>query len=329
MEKLPTMTRSGRLLRRSSVAEERTDLRKSFIEKLIQIAADDARIVVLDTDVSTSTGTHAFAVAYPDRFIELGVAEQSMVGTAAGMAAMGFTPIVCCYAVFASSRAFDQTRISVAQTRLRVKIVATHGGISVGMDGPTHHAIEDISLMRTLPNFTVISPADDAETKAATEYITAIDGPCYMRLLRVKVPRIFGEDYRFAPGRGVLLSEGSDVSIVATGIMLSRALEAKEMLERTGHSVRLINIHTIKPIDEEIILEAAEMTKGIVTCEDHSVYGGLGSAVAEVLARSHPAKLRSVGVRDCFAESASCDALFEKYGLSSDAIVAAAHEILA
>jgi len=310
------------------VGEVHTDIRESFIETLIDVARNDGRIVVLDSDVSTSTKTHAFAQVFPDRFIELGVAEQSMVGTAAGLATIGFTPFVCCYAVFASCRAYDQVRMSVAQTRLNVKIVGTHGGISVGMDGPTHHAIEDISLMRTLPHFRVISPADEAETRAATAHVAEIDGPCYLRLLRVKVPRIFDEAYEFIPGRGVLLSPGSDITLVATGIMLSRAMGAREILENEGYSIRLINIHTIKPIDIDIILEAAATTKGIVTCEDHSICGGLGSAVAEILARRHPTRVSNVGLKDCFAESATCDALFQKYGLNSEAIAAAARELL-
>lgn len=305
-----------------------TDIRESFVEKLIDIAKTDRRIVVLDSDVSTSTKTHAFAKAFPDRFIELGVAEQNMVGTAAGLASMGLIPFVCCYAVFASSRAFDQVRISVAQTKLNVKIVGTHGGISVGMDGPTHHAIEDVSLIRTLPNFRVISPADEVETKAATEYMTEVEGPCYMRLLRVKVLRIFDDRYQFRPDRGVLLSSGLDVTLIATGVMLSPAVKAKEILEREGYSVRLINIHTIKPIDEDIILKAAESTKGIVTCEDHNICGGLGSIIAEILARKHPSKLRNIGVRDCFTESAPAEALFQKYGLNPEAIVSAAKELI-
>ena len=304
------------------------DIRTSFIEKLIEIARTNRRIVVLDTDVSTSTKTHAFAKVFPERFIELGVAEQSMVGTAAGLATVGFTPFVCCYAVFASSRSFDQVRLSVAQTRLNVKIVATHGGMSVGMDGPTHHAIEDISLMRTLPHLRVISPADDIETRAATQYITEFEGPCYMRLLRVRLPTIFDENYQFRPDRGVLLSSGSDVTLVATGIMLSQAIGAKEILENEGYSVRLINIHTIKPIDEEILLEAAETTGGIVTCEDHSIYGGLGSTVAELLSRRHPTKLRNVGIRDRFGESASAHALFQKYGMDSQAIAEEARTLI-
>ncbi len=310
------------------MAEVYTDIRKSFIEKIVDIAKNDARIVVLDTDVSTSTGTHAFAQAFPERFIELGIAEQNMVGTAAGLAAMGLKPFVCCYAVFASCRTFDQTRASVAYSRLNVKIVGTHGGMAVGMDGPTHHAIEDISLMRTLPNFRVISPADDVETRAATKYLTEAEGPCYMRLLRVKVPNVFDDGYEFTPDRGVLLFPGSDITLIATGIMLSQAIKAREILEKEDYSVRLINIHTIKPIDEDIILEAAETTKGMVTCEDHNIYGGLGSAVAEVLARKHPARLRNIGARDCFAESAPHEDLFQKYGLSPEAIVNAAKEIL-
>ncbi|KPJ51111.1 transketolase [candidate division TA06 bacterium DG_26] len=310
------------------MVEVRTDLRDSFIEKLIELARSDERIVVLDADVSTSTKSHAFAQAFPERFVELGIAEQSMVGTAAGLATMGLMPFVCCYAVFASSRAFDQVRISVAQTRLNVKIVGTHGGVSVGMDGPTHHSIEDICLMRTLPYVTVISPADDVETKAATEYITRLAGPCYMRLLRVKVPRIFDSGYEFKPGRGLVLSPGSDVTIMATGVMLAHALKAQDKLQAEGYSVRLINIHTIKPIDEDIIIESAKTTGGIVTCEDHSIYGGLGSAVAEVLVRHCPVKLRTVGVRDCFAESAPPHDLFEKYCLTADAIAHAAKELI-
>lgn len=305
-----------------------TDIRKGFIEKLIDVAKNDERIIVLDSDVSTSTKSHAFAQVFPQRFIELGIAEQNMVGTAAGLATMGFIPFVCCYAVFASSRAFDQVRISVAQTKLNVKIVATHGGISVGMDGPTHHSIEDISLMRSVPNFRVISPADEVETRAATEYITKVEGPCYMRLLRVKVPKVFDETYEFRPGCGVLLSSGSDITLIATGVMLAHAIKAKEILKKEGYSVRLINIHTIKPIDEDIILEAAEGTKGIVTCEDHNIYGGLGSAVAEVLVQKYPVRMRKIGVRDCFAESAPPEDLFQKYGLTSQTIVNAAKEIV-
>lgn len=304
------------------------DLRDAFFKRLVEIAKEDSRIVVLDSDVSTSTKSQGFHKVYPERFIELGVAEQGMMGTAAGVSCCGLVPFACCYAVFATGRVFDTVRVSIAYTKLNVKIIATHSGISVGMDGPTHHAIEDIGLMRTLPNMTIISPSDSIETERVVDFLVKSKGPCYVRLLRVKVPTLFDENYKFEPGKGVLLHNGKDVTLVSTGIMVKEALRAKDELEKKGISVRLINIHTIKPIDKEIIVKAAMETKGLVSCEDHNIYGGLGSAVAEVLAEEHPARLVRVGVRDCFAESAVPEDLFEKYGLNYKAIVTAAEKII-
>lgn len=296
--------------------------RDTYGEALKVLGKTNKDVVVLDADLSGSTKTAVFAKEYPERFINVGIAEQNLIGTAAGLAACGKIPFASSFAMFATGRAFEIIRNSVAYPKLNVKIAATHAGLTVGEDGASHQALEDLSIMRTIPNMTVLCPADGVEAKAAVLAAADYNGPVYIRLGRSKVPTVFNEnDYKFEIGKGIQISEGSDATIIATGIMLSKAIEAKEELAKEGINVRVINIHTIKPIDSEIIIKAAKETGAIVTAEEHNIIGGLGSAVAEVLVENTPVPLERVGVKDTFGESGSGDALLEKYGLTKENIV--------
>jgi len=289
----------------------------------------DSRIVVFDADLSKSTKTDTFRKKYPERFFNMGIAEGNMMVTAAGMAACGKIAFASTFAMFAAGRAFEQIRNSICYPKLNVKIGATHAGISVGEDGASHQSIEDIAIMRALPNMTVISPADAVETRHAIKAAIEHEGPVYLRLGRLNVPVIFEEDsYNYQLGKGVTLSEGSDVTIVATGLMVHAALEAKDMLKLEGISARVINIHTIKPIDVDIIVKAATETGIIVTAEEHSVIGGLGSAVADVLSENYPVPLLKVGVQDKFGKSGKPDKLLEMYGLTAKDIYSKAKDAL-
>lgn len=283
-------------------------------------------VVVLDADLGAATQSASFKKVAPERYFDMGIAEGDMMGTAAGFAASGKIPIASTFAIFAAGRAFEQIRNSICYPKLNVKIAATHAGITVGEDGGSHQAIEDISLMRSLPNMVVINPADAKETeealKAAVEYV----GPVYIRLGRAAVDDVHGEDYKFRWGKGEVLRAGSDVAIIATGIMVAKALDAAEKLKADGIEARVINIHTIKPLDAELIVQAAKETGHIITCEEHSVIGGLGSAVAELLARECPTKQHFIGVQDVFGESGQPPELLEKYGLTVDAIIKAAKD---
>ena len=281
-------------------------------------------VVVLEADLGNATKSNAFKEVAPERYFNMGISEQDLIGTAAGFAAAGKIPLASTFAVFATGRAFEQVRNSVCYPKLNVKICATHAGLTVGADGGSHQAIEDISLMRTLPNMTVINPADAKEAEAAV--LAAIDyqGPVYIRLGRAETKDIHDDSYHFEWGKAEVLRQGSDVTIFATGIMTAKALDAAETLAKQGIQAEVINVHTIKPLDEETVIASAKKTAKVVTAEEHSIIGGLGSAVAEVLARQCPTKQAFVGVQDSFGESGSPNDLLEKYGLTAEAIVKAA-----
>ncbi len=302
--------------------------REAYGDSLKELGDKNQAVVVLDADLSKSTKTVVFSKAHPDRFINVGIAEQNMMGIAAGLAASGKIPFVSTFAMFATGRAFEQVRNSICYPKLNVKVAATHAGLTVGEDGASHQSIEDISLMRGLPNMTVIVPADAEETRQAVEFAAQHKGPVYLRLGRMAVPDVVGEGYRFAHGKALQLADGKDVTLAATGIMVSAALEAAATLAAEGISARVLNIHTIKPIDCEAIAKAAKETGALVSCEEHSVIGGLGSAVAEVLAETTPAPLERVGVKDTFGESGTPADLLVKYGLTAGDIVVAAKKAI-
>lgn len=301
--------------------EKKIATRESYGNTLVEIGKESDRLVVLDADLAGATKTGIFKAAYPERHIDCGIAEANMMGIAAGLAASGMVPFVSSFAMFAAGRAFEQVRNSVGYPHLNVKIGATHAGISVGEDGATHQCNEDIALMRTIPGMVIINPSDDTEARAAVRAAYAYQGPVYMRFGRLPIP-VFNdqEDYRFEIGKGVVLREGSDVAIVATGLEVYEALQAAELLKEDGISAKVINIHTIKPLDEELILEAAKETGRIVTVEEHSVIGGLGSAVCDVLAEKYPVPVLKIGVQDTFGESGPARELLVKYGLDCKAI---------
>ena len=295
----------------------------------LALFGDKYDLVVLDADLSKSTKTDTFKKEFPDRFINMGIAEANMMSTAAGISTCGKIVFASTFAMFAAGRAYEQVRNSIAYPCLNVKIGATHAGISVGEDGATHQAIEDIALMRVIPNMVVINPADDVEAVAAVEAAILHKGPVYMRFGRLPVPVMFDKDtYKFELGKGVLLSDGSDVTLIATGLMVPEAIEAAKTLAAEGISARVINIHTIKPIDVDIIVKAAKETGAIVTAEEHSVIGGLGGAVAEVLVENSPAPMERVGVKDKFGKSGKPAVLLEEYGLTARHIVEAARKVI-
>lgn len=295
--------------------------REAYGVALAKAGATNPKVVVLDADLSKSTKTDVFAKAYPERFFDMGIAEQNMYGVAAGLAASGKIPVASTFAMFAAGRAFEIIRNSVCYPKLNVKICATHAGLTVGEDGASHQAIEDLALMRAIPNMTVINPADGVSTEKLVAQAIEMYGPCYIRLGRAAVPNFYPEDATIEIGKGCELRKGTDVTIVATGIMVNEAMIAAEALEAKGVSVRVVDIHTIKPIDEAILIQAATETKFIVTAEEHNIIGGLGSAVAEVLAEKAPAKVLRVGVMDTFGESGKPNELMEKYGLTAKRIV--------
>ena len=296
--------------------------REAYGKALAALANTNENVVVLDADLSKSTKTADFKAVAPEKFFNMGIAEGNMMGVAAGLSTCGKIPFVSTFAMFAAGRAFEQIRNSICYPKLNVKVCATHAGLTVGEDGASHQAIEDISLMRGVPNMVVINPADDIETEAAIKAVAQMEGPCYVRLGRMAVSRVNDEaNYNFVIGKGITLDEGNDVAIIATGIMVEAALEAKEELAKEGINARVINIHTIKPIDEELIIKAAKETGVIVTAEEHSVIGGLGSAVAEVVSENCPVPVLRVGVKDTFGESGKPNELLEKYGLTSNDIV--------
>ncbi len=287
---------------------------------LVELGKENENVVVLDADLSKSTKTCNFKEAYPERFFNMGIAEQNLLGTAAGLAASGKIPFASSFAVFAVGRAYDQIRNSIAYPKLNVKIAATHAGITVGEDGGSHQMIEDIALMRALPNMTVIVPADGVETRAAILAAAEYKGPVYIRLGRSKVETIFDENYKFRLGKGVVVKEGTDVTLVACGIMVEVAMRAAEMLAEDNISAAVVNISTIKPIDTALISKMAEQTGAVVTCEEHNIIGGLASAVAEVLVEKCPVPMERVGVEDKFGQSGQPDELLKAYGLTAENI---------
>ena len=300
---------------------EKKATREAYGEALAEFGAK-YDFLVLDADLSKSTKTATFKKEFPERFINMGIAEANMMSVAAGMAASGKTVFASSFAMFASGRAFEQIRNSIAYPHLNVKIGATHAGISVGEDGATHQCLEDIGIMRTLPGMTIINPADAVESRAAVQAAIEHDGPVYMRFGRLAVPTIFDkETYKFEIGKGIVLSEGTDVSIIATGLLVPEAIKAGEMLKEKGISAEVINIHTIKPIDVELITKTAKKTGAVVTAEEHNIIGGLGSAVAEVLVENAPVPMERIGTRDVFGKSGKPAPLLKKFGLTAEDIV--------
>ena len=284
--------------------------------------------VVLDADLAAATKTGMFKKQYPERFFDCGIAEGNMMSVAAGIASTGKPVFASSFAMFASGRAFEQVRNSIGYPHLNVKIGATHGGISVGEDGATHQCNEDFATMRSIPGMVVINPCDAVEARAAVEAALLHNGPVYMRFGRYALPILNGEDYKFELGKGVLLADGGDVTLVGTGFMVSTCLEARELLAKEGISARVVNIHTIKPIDKDILVKAAKDTGAIVTAEEHTIYGGLGSAVAEVLVENYPVPMARVGVEDTFGRSGTVPALMEYYGLTAENIALKAKEVI-
>lgn len=295
--------------------------RESFGEALVECAQDFPNLVVLDADLAGATKTGVFKKAYPDRHFDCGIAECNMTGIAAGLATCGKIPVISSFAMFASGRNFEQIRNSIGYPHLNVKIGATHAGITVGEDGATHQCNEDVALMRTIPGMTVIVPSDNIEAKAAVRAALEMEGPVYLRFGRAAVPVINDRpDYKFEIGKGVRVMEGSDVSIIASGICVDSAIKAAELLAQDGIKADVINIHTIKPLDEEIVLETAKKTGKVFTAEEHSVIGGLGSAVCDLLSEKCPTKVVKIGMYDCFGESGPAGELVKKYGLDGQGI---------
>ena len=295
--------------------------RESYGNALVELGAEHDNLIVLDADLAAATKTGVFKKAYPDRHIDCGIAECNMMGIAAGLSTTGIVPFASTFAMFAAGRAFEQVRNSIGYPHLNVKIGATHAGISVGEDGATHQCNEDIALMRTIPGMVILNPADDVEAKACVKAAYEYNGPVYLRFGRLAVPVINDRpDYKFELGKGVVLREGKDVTIVATGLCVSSALEAAEKLAADGIDAKIINIHTIKPLDEELIVAAAKETGKVVTVEEHSVIGGLGSAVCDVLSANVPTKVLKIGINDEYGESGPALELIEKYGLGINGI---------
>ncbi len=302
--------------------------REAYGEALKKLAAENPNVVVLDADLSGSTKTAEFKKAAPERFFNVGIAEQDLIGTAAGMSIAGKIPFASSFAMFAAGRAFEIIRNTVAYPKLNVKIAATHAGLTVGEDGASHQAIEDISLMRGIPNMTVINPADSIEAEQAVLKAAEMTGPVYIRLGRMAVEDVYDKSYKFELGKGVELKKGNDVTIIATGLMVQEALKASEELSGEGINARVVNIHTIKPIDKDIIINAARETKAIVTAEEHSIIGGLGSAVLETLSDTCPVPVKRIGVADTFGESGKPEDLLEKYHLKAKDIIKAVKEVI-
>jgi transketolase len=303
--------------------------RDAYGETLTELGAENKDIVVLDADLSGSTKTSVFGKKFPERFFNMGIAEANMVGTAAGLAAAGKIPFVSTFAIFAAGRAWEQIRQSVAYPKANVKIVPTHGGITVGEDGGSHQSVEDIAVMRAIPNMTVMVPADAVETKKAIRAAAAHKGPVYIRLGRNKVPTVFTDDYYFEIGKGSEVNAGTDMTFVTTGLMTAQAVIAADLLKQEGISARVVHIATIKPLDRDIILKAAEETGAIVTAEEHSIIGGLGGAVAEFLAEKHPTPIKRVGIHDRFGISGKAEELLKYFGLTPEDLADAAREVLA
>lgn len=302
--------------------------RVAYGEALLELGKKRPDIVVLDADLSGSTNTGKFGKAFPDRFFNIGISEQDMMGTAGGLSLTGKLPFASTFAIFATGRAWEQVRQTICYSNLNVKIVASHGGITVGEDGASHQSIEDIALMRVLPNMTIIIPADAIETEKVIGVIADEYGPTYVRLGRTKVPVIMPEDYRFKTGKAYIFNIGKDANIIACGIMVDKALKASERLKHDGFDVGVINMSTIKPIDEEAVLSAAKTGGAIVTAEEHSIIGGLGGAVAEILSERYPVPLKRIGIKDCFGCSGDPEGLLRLYGLTVEDIIKAVKEVV-
>ncbi len=307
----------------------KTATRDAYGKALVELGEKNDKLIVFDADLAAATKTGMFKKAFPDRFIDCGIAESNMMGVAAGMATAGYTVFASSFAMFAAGRAFEQIRNTIAYPHLNVKIGATHAGISVGEDGASHQCCEDIGLMRTIPGMTIINPADDVEARLAVFAAAEHDGPVYMRFGRLAVPRVFDDSYKFQIGKGVYLNKGTDVTVIATGLLVERAIQAVELLKNEGISASLINMATIKPIDREIIIDAAKTTGCIVTAEEHNIIGGLGCAVAEVVAEECPVPVLRVGVEDTFGKSGPALELLEIFGLNAQNIAAKAKKAIA
>ena len=304
--------------------------RQAFGEALLELGRKNEDIVVVDADISKSTHSVHFHEEFPERAYNMGIAEQNMMGTAAGMATTGMTVFATTYAVFASMRALEQVRTFISYPKLNVKIAASHGGLQVSSDGTSHQAIEDIAIMRSLPNMTVIQPADPATTKKAVFAIAEYDGPVYLRLMRNAVPDIYDDNMEFEIGKGIVVAESieAECTIVATGLMVGKSLEAAQELSKEGIQVNVIDIHTIKPIDRDLILKYAKKSGAIVTAEDHNIIGGLGGAVAEVLATNNPIPMEMIGLRDVFGESGDPEELFTQYKMNTEHIIEAVKRVI-
>ena len=295
--------------------------RQSYGEALVDLGKENNQIVVLDADLASATKTELFAKKFPERFFDMGIAEQDMISTAAGLATCNKIPYASTFAMFAAGRGYDQIRNSICYPRLNVKICATHAGITVGEDGATHQMLEDLSLMRGLPNMIVLCPSDDIQTKWAVEAISKIQGPVYMRLCRLATPIIYDPETKFEIGKGIQIGEGTDATIFATGVTVSEAILAKEELEKEGINVRVVDMATIKPIDKDLIIKCAKETRHIITVEDHSIIGGLGSSVCEVLAECYPKRVIRMGIQDTFGKSGNATKLLEYFKIDSKAII--------
>lgn len=300
--------------------DEKIATRQSYGEALANLGEKNENIVVLDADLAAATKTSIFAKKFPDRFFDIGIAEADMIGTAAGLSTCGKIPYASTFAVFAAGRGYDQIRNSVCYPNLNVKICATHCGITVGEDGATHQMLEDISMMRTLPNMTVLSVSDDTQTRWAVEEISKIKGPVYLRLSRLATPIIYDENQKFEIGKAIQIGEGIDATVFATGITVAEALKAQKELSEKGIDIRVVDIHTIKPIDKDLIIKCAKETKKLISIEDHSVIGGLGSAISEVLIEEYPTKLVRLGVKDTFGKSGKAEELMKYFEIDKEAI---------
>ena len=298
--------------------------RDAYGKALVELGEKNPNVLVLDADLAAATKTGAFKKAFPERFFDTGIAESNMMGVAAGLATTGYTVFASSFAMFSAGRAFEQVRNTIGYPHLNVKIGATHAGISVGEDGASHQCCEDIALMRSIPGMVIINPADDVEARAAVLAAAELDGPVYMRFGRLAVPRIFDEDYKFEIGKAVTLKEGTDVTIIATGLMVNEAIEAAKQLEAEGISVELINMHTIKPLDKAAVVAAAKKTGCIVTAEEHNVIGGLGDAVCDAVCAEYPVPVVKVGVEDTFGKSGPAVDLLHIFGLDAANIVSKA-----
>ena len=301
--------------------EKKIATRQSYGEMLAELGDKNKKIVVLDADLSTATKTNLFAKKFPNRFFDIGIAEQDLMGTAAGFATCSKIPFASTFAVFAAGRAYDQVRNSICYPNLNVKICATHAGVTVGEDGATHQMLEDIGMMRALPNMKVFSPSDDTQTRWIIEEISKIDGPAYVRLCRLKSNIIYDENEKFEIGKGIQIGKGTDATIFATGITVSEALKAKELLEKQGKYVRVVDIHTIKPIDKDLIIKCAQETDLLISVEDHSIIGGLGTAISEVLTENHPKKLIRIGINDTFGKSGKAEELMKYFKIDAEGII--------